>query len=93
MISASLLFERIARLTANIKPLLLNSLPDGFLLFGNIRITHRRLWSVLPLGNALMSKQDTVVPGLRVHLYQQSFTWGFRGVLISTGLKRQEFRQ
>ena len=34
MISASLLFERIARLTANIKPLLLNSLPVGFLLFG-----------------------------------------------------------
>ena len=34
-----------------------------------------------------MSKQDTVVPGLRVHLHQHGFTWSFDGVLILAGLK------
>ena len=43
------------------------------------------LWSVLPLVNTPMSKQDTVVPGLRVHLHQQGFAWGFGGVSILTG--------
>ena len=32
-----------------------------------------------------MSKQDIVVPGLRVHLHQQGFAWGLGGVLVSTG--------
>ena len=32
-----------------------------------------------------MSKQDAVVPGLRVHLHQQGFAGGFDGVLIMTG--------
>ena len=49
------------------------------------------LWSVLPLSNTLMSKQDAVAPGLRVHLHQQGFIWGLRGVLISTGRKRLFF--
>ena len=43
---------------------------------------------VLPLSNIPMSKQDTVAPGLRVHLHQQGFAWALRGVLISTGLKQ-----
>ena len=34
-----------------------------------------------------MSKQDAVVPGLRVHLHQQGFVWGLRGVLNMTGRK------
>ena len=39
-----------------------------------------------------MSKQDAVVPGLRVHLHQQGFVRGFRGVLILTGLKQYQER-
>ena len=43
---------------------------------------------VLPLGNAPMSKQDAVVPGLRVHLHQQGSARGLGGVLILTGLNQ-----
>ena len=35
-----------------------------------------------------MSKQDAVAPGLRVHLHQQGFVWGLKGVLNLTGLKQ-----
>ena len=36
-----------------------------------------------------MSKQDDVVPGLRVHLHQQGPVWGFDGALILIGLKKR----
>ena len=54
-------------------------------------IKEKLLWRVLSLSDAPMSKQDVVVPGLRVHLHQQGFSWGFGGVLISTGRKNECF--
>ena len=46
---------------------------------------------VLSLSNVSMSKQDAVVPGLRVHLHQQGSGWGLDGVLILAGLKPINF--
>ena len=45
------------------------------LLAGTFWVPHIMLCfgGVLSLGNTPMSKQDTVVPGLRVHLHQQGF--------------------
>ena len=49
-----------------------------------------RFIGVLSLSDTLMSKQDAVAPGLRVHLHQHGSVWGLGGVLILTGSKRTQ---
>ena len=45
-----------------------------------IAVTALFLEDALPSSNAPMSKQDAVASGLRIHLHQQGFAWGFGGV-------------